>query len=253
MKEKKDMRIFFVPERVEEARRNSGGRKRATNKEMAEKLGVSERHMSVILNGKAGVSYGLAEEIASLLGATAVYLLGLVDNNEKITSWQIPASSTNTAKHTQRSDVKMVPVVSSKVITGACGPGTAYTTEVEWEMEGFYPIPTEELSSYGWTGNSFKIMVAEGRSMEPEIYDGDKVLFVEGAEVGEGDIIVISCRDRLFIKGLKKMSDKGIVLGAFNWQTSPDIHVDFDGCEGDIKILGKVLSVVSIKKISPLI
>ena len=40
--------------------------------------------------------------------------------------------------------------------------------------------------------------------MEPEIHDRDKLLFVEGGEVEEGDIIVVSCRDRLFIKGIKK-------------------------------------------------
>lgn len=35
-------------------------------------------------------------------------------------------------------------------------------------------------------------------------------------------------------------------MGTFNWQTSPDIHADFDGHEDDINILGKVLSVISI-------
>ena len=55
---------FFVPERVEEARKSASNGRRITNKEIASKLNVSERHISVILNGKAGVSYALAEEIA---------------------------------------------------------------------------------------------------------------------------------------------------------------------------------------------
>lgn len=49
--------------------------------------------------------------------------------------------------------------------------------------------------------------------MEPEIYDGDKVLFAEGVEAGERDIVVISCRNRLFIKGIKSMTERSIVLG----------------------------------------
>lgn len=78
-------------------------------------------------------------------------------------------------------------------------------------------------------------------------------MFAEGVEAGEGDIVVISCRNRLFIKGIKSMTERSIVLGAFNWQVSPDIRIELDGPEGDIKILGKVLSVVSIKKVGPLI
>lgn len=253
IEERRDTKIFFVPERVEEARRNASDGRRITNKEIANKLNVSERHISVVLNGKDGVSYALAEDIAGLLGAEAAYLLGFVDNKEKVNSlykFIRPPDAVNVARH---SEVAMIPVVSSHVITGACGPGTAYATEVEWEMEGVYPIPTEELSSYGWAGNSFKIIQAEGRSMEPEIYDGDKVLFAEGVEAGERDIVVISCRNRLFIKGVKSMTERSIVLGAFNWQVSPDIRIELDGPEGDIKILGKVLSVVSIRKVGPLI
>lgn len=49
------------------------------------------------------------------------------------------------------------------------------------------------------------------------------------------------------------MTERSIVLGAFNWQVSPDIRIELDGPEGDIKILGKVLSVVSIRKVGPLI
>ena len=203
----KDSKLFLVPERVRELRTETA----MTGREMSKRLGVSEKHLSLVLNGKQGISFALAERISQLLGSSAVYLLGLMDN-ERITSWgkvngdRQPAPSSLTKKTTPRSDIKLIPIVSSKVITGACGPGTAYASEVEWGMEGLYPIPTEELSSYGWTGNSFKIMQAEGRSMEPEIYNGDKVLFVEGVEVGERDIVVISCHDRLFIKGIKAMN-----------------------------------------------
>lgn len=253
MEERRDTKIFFVPERVEEARRNASDGRRITNKEIANKLNVSERHISVVLNGKDGVSYALAENIAELLGTEAAYLLGFVDNKEKISSWYKFKRTPDTSSVAGYSEVQMVPVVSSHVITGSCGPGTAYATEVEWEMEGVYPIPTKTLSGYGWQGNTFKIISAEGKSMEPEIYDGDKVLFVEGVEVGERDIVVISCRNRLFIKGVKSMTERSITLGAFNWQISPDIRIELNNPDGDIKILGKVLSVVSIKKVAPLI
>ena len=74
----------------------------------------------------------------------------------------------------------------------------------QWEKKGFYPIPSNGMNCPGYDAKNLKIVVAEGRSMEPEIHDRDKLLFVEGGEVEEGDIIVVSCRDRLFIKGIKK-------------------------------------------------
>ena len=143
IEERRDTKIFFVPERVEEARRNASDGRRITNKEIANKLNVSERHISVVLNGKDGVSYALAEDIAGLLGAEAAYLLGFVDNKEKVNSWYKFMRPPDAANVTRHSEVAMIPVVSSHVITGACGPGTAYATEVEWEMEGVYPIPTK--------------------------------------------------------------------------------------------------------------
>ena len=49
--------IVFSPERVTEAKENVGA---ITNREVSEAIGVSEKHISEVFNGKAGVSFGVA-------------------------------------------------------------------------------------------------------------------------------------------------------------------------------------------------
>lgn len=152
----------------------------------------------------------------------------------------------------QIDDVVFVPIVSNKVITACCGNGSAYAEDVVWEYEGRFPVPAKILMGYTWQGCSYKIMEAEGSSMEPYIYNGDKVLFVEYCEVGVGDIVVVSINNRLFIKGIVKMNEKELCLRAYNWQISPDIVVNLEG-DTEVCILGKVINVVSARSIPKMI
>ena len=152
----------------------------------------------------------------------------------------------------QIDDVIFVPIVSNKVITACCGNGSAYAEDVVWEYEGRFPVPAKILMGYTWQGCSYKIMDAEGSSMEPYIYNGDKVLFVEYYEVSVGDIVVVSINNRLFIKGIVKMNEKELCLRAYNWQISPDMVVSLEG-DTEVCILGKVINVVSAKSIPKMI
>lgn len=160
--------------------------------------------------------------------------------------------SSKVGKAAQIDDVIFVPIVSNKVITACCGNGSAYAEDVVWEYEGRFPVPAKVLMGYTWQGCSYKIMEAEGSSMEPYIYNGDKVLFVEYCEVGVGDIVVVSINNRLFIKGIVKMNEKELCLRAYNWQISPDMVVNLEG-DTEVCILGKVINVVSARSIPKMI
>lgn len=153
---------------------------------------------------------------------------------------------------TQIDDVVFVPIVSNKVITACCGNGSAYAEDVVWEYEGRFPVPAKILMGYTWQGCSYKIMEAEGSSMEPYIYNGDQVLFVEYCDAGVGDIVVVSINNRLFIKGIVKMNEKELCLRAYNWQISPDMVVNLEG-DTEVCILGKVINVVSARSIPKMI
>lgn len=152
----------------------------------------------------------------------------------------------------QIDDVIFVPIVSNKVITACCGNGSAYAEEVVWEYEGRFPVPAKVLMGYTWQGCSYRIMEAEGSSMEPYIYNGDQVLFVEYCDAGVGDIVVVSINNRLFIKGIVKMNEKELCLRAYNWQISPDMVVNLEG-DTEVCILGKVINVVSARSIPKMI
>lgn len=171
-------------------------------------------------------------------------------------SWEAIAEQKDDAHQPSSSapldDVIFVPIVSNKVVTACCGNGSAYAEDVVWEYEGRFPVPAKVLMGYTWQGCSYKIMDAEGSSMEPYIYNGDKVLFVEYCEVGVGDIVVVSINNRLFIKGIVKMNEKELCLRAYNWQISPDIVVNLEG-DTEVCILGKVINVVSARSIPKMI
>lgn len=150
------------------------------------------------------------------------------------------------------SDVVMVPIISDHNITACCGNGTAYATDVEWEIEDHYPIPASDLMGYAWQGCEFKLMKASGVSMEPYIHEGDLVLFAQFCEVNDGDIIVVALDGRVFVKGIVKMTKASILLRSYNWQVAPDLDIPLDG-SSEIAILGKVIDVISKRKLPRII
>lgn len=198
---------------------------------------MEDRHFKIIRNGKEYPEADWSDELSSRVGN------GLQsDVGQKDTSHQTP----------QIDDVIFVPIVSNKVITACCGNGSAYAEDVVWEYEGRFPVPAKILMGYTWQGCSYRIMEAEGSSMEPYIYSGDKVLFVKYCEAGVGDIVVVSINNRLFIKGIVKMNEKELCLRAYNWQISPDMMVNLEG-DTEVCILGKVINVVSARSIPKMI
>lgn len=207
------------------------------------------------------------QKIAKCLSVSVAFLMGETDDPTpyivKRTFEDIRATAQKNAKDTSSlknyaanesngshiEDVVMVPVVSDKIISACCGNGSPFANDVQWDMEEKpYPVPSSLVSGYTWMGCQFRIMTANGSSMEPYIHTGDKVLFATPYEVGPGDIAVVSINNKLFIKGIKKMDKEQIVFGAFNWQVSPDLPVTLDG-NNDVVILGKVLDVVSARKV----
>ena len=211
---------------------------------ISEKIEPTEKfNIKIIRNGKEYTEAELADK--PLFRVANGLKLGEAETEKK----EDDNISSNT---TQIDDVVFVPIVSNKVITACCGNGSAYAEDVVWEYEGRFPVPAKVLMGYTWQGCSYKIMDAEGSSMEPYIYNGDKVLFVEYCEVGVGDIVVVSINNRLFIKGIVKMNEKELCLRAYNWQISPDMMVNLEG-DTEVCILGKVINVVSARSIPKMI
>lgn len=257
-----------------------------TQSALAELVGLSRQTFVRWEGGETSPDIDDVKKVASVLHTSVAYLIGEVDDTtpflecggevgsqlgQDITDLpkKYPSRVANGLKsektgHYQNNDANIpsnathiddvifVPIVSNKVVTACCGNGSAYAEDVVWEYEGRFPVPAKILMGYTWQGCSYKIMEAEGSSMEPYIYNGDQVLFVEYCDAGVGDIVVVSINNRLFIKGIVRMNEKEICLRAYNWQISPDLVVNLEG-DTEVCILGKVINVVSARSIPKMI
>lgn len=206
--------------------------------DIAQILGVNPASIMRYESGERDPKATDLQKIAQALNTTVGYLLGETDEDGKL----IPNEESN-GKIIK--DVVMIPVISSKNITACCGSGTAYATDVQWEVESTFPVPSAFLAGYSWQGCNFVIIKSEGISMEPVIHDGDLVLFAENCPIEQGDVAVISLNDKVFIKGIRKLTRESAVLRSYNWQVYPDIEVDFTQKEDSFCILGKVIKILS--------
>lgn len=200
------------------------------------------------------VADALQTTVAYLTGETNDPTLPTEDTNSPIDWNNFEISSDNLKKAFPESKIRemhLVQRVASRLVSVCCGNGgSPYATDIEWDVTELVPIPDEYVRGYAWQGATFSIMTAEGDSMEPYIKDGQDVLIASYVDVFPGDIIVFSLNSRLYIKGLKKMTDKEFVLTAYN-PSVPDKTINFK--EEDFYVVGKVLLVISANKLPPVI
>jgi len=246
----------------------------ATLRLLRKKMKLTQEELSAIVGVSRGAIYDWERDayspegdnlinLAKALDVSVAYLIGETDDPSPADRTAVSVCDVNSDRKkkndikepvhaTQLDDVIFVPIVSNKVVTACCGNGSAYADDVAWEYEGQFPVPANLLIGYTWQGCSYKIMEAEGSSMEPYIYDRDKILFVEDSNVGVGDIVVVSIDNRLFIKGIIKINEKELCLRSYNWQISPDKTVNLEG-DTEVCVIGKVLKVVSSRDIPKMI
>jgi hypothetical protein len=144
-------------------------------------------------------------------------------------------------------DAMMIPVVSDDV-SACCGKGSIYAEDVKWEIVGYYPVDPNDLIGYTWQTDKFQIIRASGDSMEPRIYDGERIIFAEELEIENANFAVVLWDGYTLIRVVLFNSDGTVTLRSMKEDKYKDITV----IPGDERfcILGKVLGIApSIKKI----
>ena len=223
---------------------------------VADSAGVS---VNTIVDWEKGRYFPEGENLknlAKILQVSAAYLLGETDDPS-------PPGARDAAQPPQEKSPKLadhlravssvgmavtpVPVVT-KEIKVCCGDGNVYPTEVEWESSGKYCfIYDKDLMGYSWQCDSFRVIIAEGDSMEPRIQDGDYLIFAMGAQAGDGDVAVIRYEGRLMIRGLL-FSGGAITMHPFN-KSYQDKTVEEDA---EFYILGVVVGKAPKPEIQPI-
>lgn len=232
--------------------------------ELARKLGVVVSTIWRWENNRGNLPARSLPRIAEVLNTSVAYLLGetndtspsdeteapLVPPKPSVPSVSLPLfplKEMGSEREILRPELRIkeaipVPVVSP-VVKVCCGEGNSYPEEVRWQEKGTILIPLEDLYGYAWQAGDggFKILTVEGDSMEPQINDKDRILFVD-MEVKNGDIAVILYQGRLILRGV--LFEKEVIrLKAVN-PNYEDIVVPRDEADETLRFFGRMLGIV---------
>ena len=181
-----------------------------TQKELAQKLGISLSAISMYERGKREPDFETLEAIADYFNVNMNFLLG----KEPISSGRVSAVR--------------VPVLG-KVAAGI--PITAVENIIDYEE-----IP----SSMAETGEYVALQI-KGSSMEPRMFEGAVVIVKVQPTVDSGEVaVVIINGNEATVKKVQLRSD-GIVLQPFNSAYDPMFYTNEDIESVPVRIFGKVV------------
>lgn len=175
-----------------------------TQQELADKAGISVRTISRI-SAKGLISADTAEAIAPILNTSESFLRGKTDDPSPLRKdgerLLIIAAPEGVPRIMGEKSLTWVPVISPTVKVSA-GPGNA-CEDIEWEEVDHFALFDGRIAAMYSEGEVFSLY-AEGDSMEPQIHDGDLVVFVRISEWVSGNIVVAYLDGRLLVKGVVK-------------------------------------------------
>ena len=213
-----------------------------TQEQLANEVGVVKSAISMYESGKRQPSFELMESIADFFGiplfelfdantpnASTDYLLGNTDDPTAALSGEIDL--TQLAGFIAQADLRPIKVIG--------------TVKAGYDGIAFEEFLGYELSDVRCPDDHFYLQVS-GDSMEPYIYEGDLALIRRQPAVENGDIAVV------ILNGdegtLKKfiISNRQIVLQAFNNRYPPRILTKEEARE--LIIVGKLIETIRKKK-----
>lgn len=185
-----------------------------TQKEVADKIGVSPQTFNTWIQAIALPRMGKVQKLADYFG---------IDKSDLIDA------KPNTAEHRKKKGI--VINVYGRVAAG-----------IPFEMIDDI-LDTEEISEeLARTGEFFGLQI-KGDSMEPRIVDGDVVIVRQQEDAENGDIVIATVNGTdATCKRLKKYAD-GIALIALNPAYEPMIFSKKEVAEKPVRIIGKVVEL----------
>ncbi len=192
------------------------------------------------------------QRLASALNTSIAYLMGETDDPTPP-----QASSVGTPGPDLQSNARLIPrerlmwlsVISPEVKVCA-GSGNDYgDAGLEWTVVEHIPIADGELSAL-YSEDSLLAMYVEGDSMEPQIHDGDIVVFNHSHDWVSGNVMVVCLDGRLMVKGMVSQGEgKPPILRSTN-RDYMDIQVNEDSF---FLVYGRVLRIIRVSKPKPVI
>lgn len=234
--------------RLKEARHMKG----ITTVSLAKLLSVGNNTVSRWENGTREPDLETIGKIADILNASVAYLMGETDDPTPPQASRVgtpgPELQSN-ARLIPLEDMIMVPMVSPEIKVCA-GDGNSYGVDVpELEVVGVWPVYDPKLSAF-YSDKSLSCMMVEGDSMEPQIHDGDIVVFNHSHDWVSGNVMVVCLDGRLMVKGMVSQGEgKPPILRSTN-RDYMDIQVNEDSF---FLVYGRVLRIIRVSNPKPVI
>ncbi|MEG1575024.1 MAG: LexA family transcriptional regulator [Bacteroidales bacterium] len=186
-------------------------------------------------------------QLAALLHTSVAYLMGESNEADVTHGDENFLQLEKEGKIRGNEQLIMVPRISPEVKLPA-GTGNCYES-LQFDTIGEYPIFDGKLSAL-YSEESLTCMDVEGDSMEPQIHDGDVVIFDHCQDWIPGGIYVVCLEGRMLVKGLiDNGRDNPPILRSSN-KEYPDIIIRE---EQFFIIYGRVLKILTDRAPKPII
>lgn len=187
------------------------------------------------------------EKIQALAVALNVSVSDLMGREADTKKEALSAESNISGQRLNRGNVILVPVISP-ILKCSAGNGNGYDDSgVAWDVVSQYPLFDGTLSAL-YSSKSLSAMYAEGDSMEPQIHDGDLIVFVHDETWIPGNIAIVRLDGKLFVKGILR-SKNGYILRSQN-RDYADIEV---GEDDDFSVVGRVVKIITDRDPKPVL
>lgn len=204
-------------------------------------------------NNLINLAKALHVKVEELLQEPSIGKFGYISNDA---NFNIPPETQEEAsiRHNNRriagvNDLLMVPMISPEVRVSA-GCGNDYSnSNLEFTEVGKYPVFDGQLAAL-YSNDGLLSMIVDGDSMEPQIHDGDVIIFDHDSNWVSGCIYVVCLDGRMLVKGLiKENGDDAPLLRSSNKEYS-DIHIK----QGQgFTVYGRVLKIDTTRRPKPII
>jgi phage repressor protein C with HTH and peptisase S24 domain len=231
----------LIPDRLKMQRIKRG----LKQSELAELAQISIPTITRLENGKTNAKIEDIGRIASTLNTSVAYLLGETDTPEPSVKKREIEDDLAPLNPNHRTVVRILP----KEFAASCGWGIDWSWNSEPVYYDFeYIDPDPDLVRFSpVTG-----MHVMGDSMEPDIEDGDIVLFTDNPNdidyAPNGSIVIVNYEGRMIVRGLFRKPDR-VILKARN-KDYEDIVVTG---EQELRIIGLVLRIDTHSKPKPML
>ena len=211
--------------------------KGVSQKELADFLGISRQTLYLWIKGERQPGREYLEKMAAFFQVSPESMLGRHDNVS------LDEKSVQTFVSEESEAPSGVVAIPEYRINFSAGNGVEPTwEEINDEQKVWYS--RNFFVKHRINPEHCKRATVYGDSMEPLMFDGDKILFVEtpiGTPIRDGKIYVISINGSLKVKRLSQKSDGTIVIKSENKESYQDEIIN--PADVNFFVLGRVIEV----------